>query len=179
MNLGKIIFKYRKKYNLSQEDLAKEIGVTRQTISKWELDETSPDFKQAIKLAEIFDIDFSNLLKNKNKENNNIVKKSSKTNHILLIILLSFCIIVIISLISLFFYNYGYNKNHSNIYIVCKLNNEEYNYAITYDDTNDILLTDGSKYIYENIYDKKKHKKAVDLITDVNNYFKNNGGYCE
>jgi len=179
MDLGKIIFNYRKKFNLSQEDLAKEIGVTRQTISKWELNETSPDLKQAIKLAEIFDIDFNNILGRNNKEEKNINEKSSKTKHILLIVLLSFSIIVILSLISIFFYNYGYNKNHSKIYIVCKLDNEEYNYAITYDDTNDILLTDGSKYIYENIYNKKKYKKTVNLITDVNNYFENNGGYCE
>ena len=48
MELGNLILKYRKKHNLSQEQLAKEIVVSRQTISKWELNETTPDLKQSI-----------------------------------------------------------------------------------------------------------------------------------
>jgi DNA-binding XRE family transcriptional regulator len=47
MNLGKKIIELRKKENMSQEELAEKIDVTRQTISKWELEETSPDIKQA------------------------------------------------------------------------------------------------------------------------------------
>ena len=38
MNLGNKIMTLRKKNNLSQEDLAEKVGVTRQTISKWELE---------------------------------------------------------------------------------------------------------------------------------------------
>lgn len=37
MKLGENIFKLRKEYNLSQEQLAEKINVTRQTISNWEL----------------------------------------------------------------------------------------------------------------------------------------------
>jgi len=37
MNLGNKIVSLRKKNNLSQEELAEKVGVTRQTISKWEL----------------------------------------------------------------------------------------------------------------------------------------------
>ena len=47
MEIGNKISELRKKNNLSQEALAEKIGVTRQTISKWELGETSPDIKQA------------------------------------------------------------------------------------------------------------------------------------
>ena len=36
MNLGEKIVSLRKKNNLSQEELAEKVGVTRQTISKWE-----------------------------------------------------------------------------------------------------------------------------------------------
>ena len=43
MNLGNKIMTLRKKNNMSQEELAEKVGVTRQTISKWELEETSPD----------------------------------------------------------------------------------------------------------------------------------------
>jgi transcriptional regulator with XRE-family HTH domain len=56
MNLGNKIIELRKKNNLSQEELAEKVGVTRQTISKWELEETSPDIKQAKNLSKIFNI---------------------------------------------------------------------------------------------------------------------------
>lgn len=42
----------RKKCKLSQKDLAEKIGITRETISNWELNETSPDLKQASKLCD-------------------------------------------------------------------------------------------------------------------------------
>ena len=46
MELGKQIYELRKKANLSQEQLTEKVGVSRQTISKWELGETAPDIKQ-------------------------------------------------------------------------------------------------------------------------------------
>ena len=42
-----------KKHKLNQEDLAEMIGVTRQTISNWKLNETSPDLKPVQKLLYI------------------------------------------------------------------------------------------------------------------------------
>ena len=49
MQLGTNLFKARKKSGLSQEEVAAKLGVSRQTISKWELDETLPDIRQAKK----------------------------------------------------------------------------------------------------------------------------------
>ena len=54
MDLGKKILELRKKENLSQEQLAEKMNVTRQTISKWELNETTPDIKQAKELSKLF-----------------------------------------------------------------------------------------------------------------------------
>lgn len=51
METGNKISELRKKNNLSQEELAEKIGVARQTISKWELGETSPDIKQSKELS--------------------------------------------------------------------------------------------------------------------------------
>ena len=64
--LGEKIIQERKKHYLSQENLAEVVGVTRQTISNWELNETSPDLKQAEKLADIFNISMDELIGNKN-----------------------------------------------------------------------------------------------------------------
>lgn len=47
MSLGNSLFSARKKRSLSQEEVAEKLGVSRQTISKWELDETLPDIRQS------------------------------------------------------------------------------------------------------------------------------------
>lgn len=47
MNLGNNLFHARKKRGLSQEDVAQKLGVSRQTISKWETDETVPNIRQS------------------------------------------------------------------------------------------------------------------------------------
>ena len=48
MDLGKNILTFRKSLRLSQEKLGDEIGVTRQTISNWECNLTTPDAYQLI-----------------------------------------------------------------------------------------------------------------------------------
>ena len=54
MRLGTSLAAARKKSGLSQEDVAAKLGVSRQTISKWETDETLPDIRQAKKLAGLY-----------------------------------------------------------------------------------------------------------------------------
>ena len=62
MNLEKNITIFRKKQKLSQERLAELVGVSRQTISNWEVGETMPTAKQITLLAEIFQITTDELL---------------------------------------------------------------------------------------------------------------------
>ena len=80
MNLGNKIGYLRKKKNLSQEELAEMIGVTRQTISKWELGDTTPDINQAKMLAKISDISLDELTNN--DINNILVQKISNTERL-------------------------------------------------------------------------------------------------
>lgn len=54
MSLGNSLFQARKKRGISQEEAAEKLGVSRQTISKWELDETLPDIRQSKKLAVLY-----------------------------------------------------------------------------------------------------------------------------
>lgn len=68
VELGKQIYELRKKANLSQEQLAEQVGVSRQTISKWELGETAPDIKQAQILSQIFNVSLDELTGNDTKE---------------------------------------------------------------------------------------------------------------
>ena len=54
MSLGSSLFRARKSKGLSQEAAAEKLGVSRQTISKWETDETLPDIRQAKGLAVLY-----------------------------------------------------------------------------------------------------------------------------
>ena len=54
MSLGNKIINLRKEKGLSQEDLAEKLNVTRQTISNWETEQTSPDINQSKEICKIF-----------------------------------------------------------------------------------------------------------------------------
>ena len=62
MTLGNHLYNARKKSGLSQEDVAAKLGVSRQTISKWELDETLPDIRQAKRLAVLYHLSLDELV---------------------------------------------------------------------------------------------------------------------
>ncbi|WP_334212233.1 helix-turn-helix transcriptional regulator [Clostridium paraputrificum] len=62
MNLGNSLFHARKKCGLSQEDVAEKLGVSRQTISKWETDETIPDIYQSKKMAVLYNMSLDELI---------------------------------------------------------------------------------------------------------------------
>ena len=62
MTLGNSLFHARKKCGLSQENVAEKLGVNRQTVSKWETDETIPDLCQAKKMAVLYNISLDELI---------------------------------------------------------------------------------------------------------------------
>lgn len=62
MSLGNSLFNARKRSGLSQEDVAEKLGVSRQTISKWELDETLPDIRQSKYLSNLYHVTMDELI---------------------------------------------------------------------------------------------------------------------
>ena len=100
MELGKQIYELRKKSNLSQEQLAEKVGVSRQTISKWELGETSPDIKQAKNLSQVFSVSLDELTGNDTKEV--IYEKVSNTERLAGIVIKILKIIGVFILVSVF-----------------------------------------------------------------------------
>ena len=62
MNLGTNLYNARKKSGLSQEKVAEKLGVSRQTISKWETDETVPDIRQSKKMAVLYHVSLDELI---------------------------------------------------------------------------------------------------------------------
>ncbi len=57
-----------KKKNLSQEEVAEKLNVSRQTISKWETDQSTPDFDKISPLCDLYDIGADELLNRKKIE---------------------------------------------------------------------------------------------------------------
>ena len=62
MSLGNNLYQARKKAGLSQEGVAERLGVSRQTISKWETGETLPDIRQSKRLAVLYKLTLDELI---------------------------------------------------------------------------------------------------------------------
>ena len=62
MSLGNHLFQARKKKGMSQEEVAEKLGISRQTVSKWETDETLPDICQSKKLAVLYGLSLDELV---------------------------------------------------------------------------------------------------------------------
>ncbi|MCI8277847.1 MAG: helix-turn-helix domain-containing protein [Clostridia bacterium] len=87
MNIGEKLYELRKGKNLSQEEVAEKLNVTRQTVSKWETNQSSPDFDKILPICELFEISTEELItgkktKEKNNENEEMKKdvKEEKEN---------------------------------------------------------------------------------------------------
>lgn len=86
MNLGETIYKLRTQANLSQEELANQLEVSRQSVSKWETNSSIPDLDKLIKLSEIFGVTIDEMVKTEKREKcekcENEVKLHAKRNKI-------------------------------------------------------------------------------------------------
>ncbi len=84
MSLGKNLFNARKKAGLSQEETAQKLDVSRQTISKWETDETLPDICQAKKLADLYNVSLEELIEfdTEVREIQKIIEKTNASDKI-------------------------------------------------------------------------------------------------
>ena len=64
MSIGEKLAELRKQKNLTQEKVAEELNVTRQTISNWELGQTVPDLEQSKALSKLYQISLDELVDN-------------------------------------------------------------------------------------------------------------------
>lgn len=82
MKFNEKLIELRKAKGLSQEELGNELGVSRQTVSKWELGQSYPDFQKLVLLSDFFDISLDKLIKDIDldyvRENNSNKEKVSK-----------------------------------------------------------------------------------------------------
>lgn len=119
--IGKLIYEGRKNKNISQEDLAKYIHVTRQTVSNWENDKNIPDMSLIVKLCEYLDIDLNTLI---NSNGNDFIKASDliqiENKKVKKKMLIPIFIITLFLIISIFVVILIINRNYFEVYN-CKL----------------------------------------------------------
>ena len=75
MEISKCIKDARQNNNISQESLAEQLGVSRQTVSSWETGKSYPDIVRVIKMSDIFNISLDKMLKEDKKLVNNMQEK--------------------------------------------------------------------------------------------------------
>ena len=186
MEIGKHIMELRKKNGLSQEELAGKIGVARQTISKWELGETSPDLKQSKELSRIFNVSLDELVDNDIKEV--LIEKTSNTEKLAGLILklikfiVVFIIVVPILLIALRIVFKNIEENNSgrlmSVSMECALHDKTYGYEfVYYETTGEIKYAGGDGYL-ANVTDINQYSNAYQAMDKIDAYVKNNGGTC-
>ena len=185
MNIGKNILKLRKEKKLSQEELGEKVGVTRQTISNWELNETIPDTKQLITLSQTLNISIDELVNNDIKSI--LIEKTSNTEKlagliIKIIKIIGFAFLGFIILMVMLFLLYTIfhrEKSDSELKmqtLVCSISDKTY----------EITIGDGNYYICDNctkemniyIKDITDWANLEHSIDNINEYFGLNGGTC-
>lgn len=89
MSLGERLYELRKKKGLSQEEVAEKLNVTRQSVSKWETDESKPDFDKIVPICELYEISTNELLngtkEEKEKQEVETINKDNKKKRALII----------------------------------------------------------------------------------------------
>jgi len=81
MSIGTRIMEIRKKNNLSQEAFGDTLGVSRQAISKWEMDASIPDVEKLILMSHIYHVSVGYILEMEQDENRQDEKVSAVLNH--------------------------------------------------------------------------------------------------
>lgn len=187
MDFGSKISYLRKKNNMSQESLAELLDITRQTLSKWELNETSPDINQAKKLSKIFNVSIDELTDN--NITNVIVEKVSNTERLALFTIkilkfigVIFTIGFIALIIEIVVKNikpdlFRDNKVVGKYTINCTLDTEKYLYEVEYN-KNYLALNMGGDAFIANHIDIDKYNDANQIIAHIEDYFKNYNGTC-
>ena len=79
MKFGEKLMQLRKKQGLSQEELAEKLGVSRQSVSKWESNNTYPETDKIVQICNIFDCSMDDLI-NDNVTDINQTSRSNKMN---------------------------------------------------------------------------------------------------
>ena len=190
MKLGDKILELRKKGGLSQEQLGEKINVTRQTISNWELGETSPNPEQLKLLSKELNVSIDELLDNDIQSV--LVEKVSNTEKLAGLVLkilkwlgIFFVVILIIDIVSLILFTYVKGNSGEldtnmtqEVELLCSI--EEKDFIITVGSDGYFNCSNCSKELQKELKDNYIDFGNISKTTDnIINYFETNNGNCE
>lgn len=169
---GELIEKYRKEKGLTQNELAKQLGVSNTAISKWEHGYNLPDIGLLEPLSKILEIDMLSLISSENaaKEEHNPIKQKSKRNKILKVSLLILLFILSITTVHILNYKH-YQKELKTI------KDEQVKVYRFYNYENDIIVNGylvlnnkKSTIIFEELKIQEKQRSLAEPITSAEMY---------
>lgn len=198
--LGETIKRLRKKMGYSQETLAQQLNVVRQTVSKWEKGISVPDADMLTRMGELFEVTVEELLgaevqekadtverneiaaqlailneqlANQNRRRRKVIKRTALGVFILLAVLIALYLAAFI----------GFRYYHSadaltTTDLFCTLDGEEYVYGISYDDQYRIVSAGGDAFIADHVQ-TERYEDANMLIAQIEDYFTDRGGTCK
>ena len=184
--LGENILKLRKKQGLSQEQLGELVNVTRQTISNWELNETTPNPGQLKLLSKALNVSIDELLNNDVK--NVLVEKISNTEKlagmiikilkVAGIIFIIYVVLIVIAIISFQFIGSSKASNIEQVEMECSINENDYIISIGSDGY--FNCSNCPKQMQKEIKQSYTDFSNISKTSDnINNYFKSQNGFCE
>ena len=182
--IGKYIKFLRERNNLTQEELAKKVPVTREAVSKWETGRRIPDIETLLILSNMFNVSIESLLSGEESNNAvvNLYKDNIKLHKKVGILLLITILIIITFLIYYFFNNYNsfkfYNLTGGNDNFILEnsvmfVSKEKFFISIP-----KVSSINNDEINYKKVYylDNKNGKHLIfEGNSDVLNYSENNG----
>ena len=189
--LGENLKALRKQKGMSQEVMAQQLNVVRQTVSKWEQGLSVPDAQMLTNIAELFEVPVSSLLGESIEENVNVneiavqlavlnqqlAARRGRTRKIVRIVLIAAA--ALIAGYRLLHIVFGVivdnNRVMSSATLTCSLDGETYVYGINYDDQYRIHEGGGDAFV-ANHTDVETCDDANVAIAHIEDWFKDRGG---
>ena len=189
--LGENLKALRKQRGMSQEVMAQQLNVVRQTVSKWEQGLSVPDAQMLTNIAELFEVPVSSLLGESIEENVNVneiavqlavlnqqlAARRGRTRKIVRIVLIAAAALIAgyILLHIVFGVIVDNNRVMSSATLTCSLDGETYVYGINYDDQYRIHEGGGDAFV-ANHTDVETCDDANVAIAHIEDWFKDRGG---
>ncbi|MFD3449449.1 helix-turn-helix domain-containing protein [Microbacteriaceae bacterium 4G12] len=102
MNIGKKIKHLRLINKMTQEDVANQLFISRQVISKWELGKSLPDLTNLLALSRLFNVSIDSLLKEDSNLQNQIIKQSNYKRYLMMAYVYIYSLFTIIVILCCF-----------------------------------------------------------------------------
>ncbi len=189
--LGENLKALRKQKGMSQEVMAQQLNVVRQTVSKWEQGLSVPDAQMLTRIAELFEVPVSSLLGESIEENVNIneiavqlailneqlASRRGRNRKILRIIMIVIAAVIAAYLLLHIVFGVVIDSKRvmTSAELTCSLDGETYYYGLNYDDRFRIHEGGGDAFV-ANHTDVEACDDANVAIAHIEDWFKDRGG---